>query len=192
MRTLLILLLLISAAGCASVRPAPNGGDPAPAPSAGGATKGPAKGDGARDGAGTVSGEDDDDGHGVLGSILLYLPNRVIDVFDVARFGVDVGPGIGVEAQVTELLQARLISSLAVGVGLQTLRHSPIRTGAEAGFGVGPVGGTAEAGSWYRSPADVRVGLHAAVVGAHAAVEPVEILDLVLGFLFIDIKDDDL
>ena len=78
-----------------------------------------------------------------------------------------------------------------VGVGYQTLRHSPVVAGAEAGVGVGPLALKADPGGWYRSSTDVRVGVHAAIVGAHVAVEPVEILDAVLGFLFIDIKGDD-
>jgi hypothetical protein len=110
----------------------------------------------------------------------------------MARFGADVGPGIGLDAQATDALQARAIAQTSVGAGLQSLRHSPIQTGFQSAIGVGPVGGDGQVGGWYRSPTDIRLGAHAAIVGAHAAIDPIEIVDFVLGFVFIDIRDDDL
>lgn len=132
------------------------------------------------------------EGHGLLATILLYVPNRVIDVFDFARFGVDVGPGIGLDGQATSALQARAITQTSVGAGFQSFRHLPIQTGVQSALGVGPVSGDAQVGGWYRSDSDIRLGAHAAIVGAHAAIDPVEIADFVLGFLFIDIRDDDI
>jgi hypothetical protein len=133
------------------------------------------------------------EGHGFVHGVLMYVPNRVIDVFDLVRFGVNVGPGIGVDLAATDALQAQAFSHLSVGAGLQALRHSPVFAGGEAGLGVGPLGGAGQQGvTWYRSPTDLRVGAYAAVVGAHVAVDPVEIVDFVLGFLTIDIRDDDL
>jgi hypothetical protein len=129
---------------------------------------------------------------GVIGSILMYIPDRVIDLFDMVRFGADVGPGIGLDGQATDALQARAIAQTSVGLGFQSFRHSPVQTGVQTALGVGPVGGDAQAGGWYRSPTDLRLGAHAAVVGAHVAIDPVEIADFVLGFVFIDIRDDDL
>lgn len=179
--TLLAVLALLSLAGCASVRASAEGTN-----GGGSAETAPPKSAAAEDSA------DDDEGHGILMTLLLYLPNRVIDLFDVVRFGVDVGPGIGVHLQATDALQAKAITSLSAGVGLQSLRHSPIHVGSRAGLGVGPVEGSAELGDWYQSPADFRVEAYALLVGAHVAVEPVEILDAILGFLFIDLEDDDL
>lgn len=184
------LLLLLGA--CAGLRPPSV--QPMSSMSADG-TNGGTNGGGPPESAAAASAgkdDDDDDGHGLLLTLLLYLPNRVIDLFDVARFGVDVGPGIGVHVQATEMLQAKALTSTSVGAGLQTLRHSPVHVGARAGLGVGPVEGTADIGDWYQSPADVRVELYALLVGAHVAIEPVEILDAVLGFLFIDLAGDDL
>lgn len=132
------------------------------------------------------------EGHGLIGTILWYIPNRVIDVFDMLRFGADVGPGIGLDGQATDALQARAIAQTSVGLGFQSLRHSPVQTGVQSALGVGPVGGDAQVGGWYRSPTDIRLGAHAAIVGAHVAIDPVEIADFVLGFVFIDIRDDDL
>ena len=161
-------------AGCASVRPAPQDTTP-PAEE----TKAEPQSEGRQR-------------RGLLGAIVMYIPNRVIDVFDMVRFGVDVGPGIGLDGQATDALQARAIAQTSVGAGFQSFRHTPIQTGVQSALGVGPVSSDAQVGGWYRSATDFRLGAHAAIVGAHAAVDPVEIADLVLGFLLIDIRDDDL
>ena len=39
--------------------------------------------------------------------------------------------------------------------------------------------------------AEVGVGLHAALLGVDVGVDPLEIVDLVLGFLTIDLRGDD-
>jgi hypothetical protein len=130
--------------------------------------------------------------HGLVYAILMYIPNRVIDVFDVARVGVNVGPGIGVQVKATAPLQVTAMTRASLGVGLQSLRHSPAYAGSEAAANVSVVGADADAGlTWFQSPSDFRVELHPLIVGAHAAVDPVEILDFALGFVFIDIRNDD-
>ncbi|MBI1852121.1 MAG: hypothetical protein HYR85_17415 [Planctomycetes bacterium] len=129
----------------------------------------------------------------LLLGILLYLPNRVIDLFDVVRFGVDVGPGFGVEGEVTEALQAGVMTRTSVGAGFQTLRHLPVKIGAETYAAVGPLAASPTVGlPWYRNKWDVRAEAHVAIIGAHVAINPAEILDFVLGFLTIDLMDDDL
>jgi hypothetical protein len=180
---LLCLCLCIGLAGCASARYAPQ--DKPPTSEQAGAepaketkTEKPAE-------------PDEEGGHGVLWAVLMYIPNRVIDIFDVARFGVDVGPGIGIDGEATDALQARAIAQTSVGAGFQSFRHMPIQTGTQSALGVGPVSSDMQLGGWHRSPTDFRLGAHAVLVGAHAAIDPVEIADFVLGFLFIDIRDDD-
>lgn len=183
-RVLPALVLVAAAsplAACASVSAA--GAAPDTPPAAADAPKSPA----------TAAGKEakPEESRSILTHVLLYVPNRVVDVLDVVRAGVSVGPGIGVDAQVTEPVSVVAMTRTYVGAGYETLRHSPIVAGAEAGLGVGPATLEAEAGGWYRSNADVRVSLHALLVGGHVAVEPVEILDAVLGLVFIDIRDDD-
>jgi hypothetical protein len=136
--------------------------------------------------------EEEKEGRSFLVGMLMYLPNRVMDLFDMIRFGVNVGPGIGVDLAATDALQAQAFSHASVGVGLQSFRHTPVFMGTEAGLGVGPLGAVGDLGAtWYRSPTDLRVGLYVAILGAHVAIDPVEIADFLLGFLTIDIRDDD-
>jgi len=184
MRPVLIASLLVLLGACGSLRPLV-----APRPDAPGTVLAPQEGEPAAEGDGAAA---EEESRGLGTHLLLYLPNRVLDLFDVAKAGVDVGPGLGIELKATEAVQAMALSTFAIGVGFQGLRHLPFRVGPEAAFGVGPLGGTAEIGGWYRSPTEFRVGLHALLVGAHASVDPVEIVDFVLGFLLIDIAGDDL
>ena len=51
--------------------------------------------------------------------------------------------------------------------------------------------GTAGLG-WAQSASDVRLELHPVLFGLHAAVDPLAIVDFVLGIFTIDISDDDI
>lgn len=147
----------------------------------------------ARSAAGTEEEAGGPEGRPFLVSALLYLPNRLLDVGDLFRFGLDAGPGLGFDLQVTRLLQAKLLSRFSIGLGYQTLRHLPVKAAADASFGVGPIGGSPSGGlGWYRSPSDVRVEFHLLLVGAHLAVDPIEWLDLPLGLVGLDPAEDDL
>ena len=96
---------------------------------------------------------DEHEGRSFAVSALLYLPNRLLDLGDLFRFGVDAGPGLGFDLQATRLVQVKLLSRFSVGVGYQTLRHLPVKASADAAFGVGPIGGSPAGGlGWYRSP----------------------------------------
>jgi hypothetical protein len=131
-------------------------------------------------------------GRSIFTHILLYIPNRVVDVFDIVRAGVSVGPGIGVDLTATQYLNVSLLAKTSVGLGFQTFRHLPAEAAATTAVGIGPFKADPEAGlAWHRSPGDIRVELHALLVGAHACVEPFEIFDLIVGFLFFDPVGDD-
>ena len=136
---------------------------------------------------------DEPEGRPFVASALLYLPNRLLDLGDLLRFGVDVGPGLGFDLQATQLVQVKLLSRFSLGVGYQTFRHLPVKASADAAFGVGPIGGSPAGGlGWYRSRSDVRIEFHLLVLGAHVAVDPVEWVDLPLGLFGLDPADDDL
>ncbi len=146
------------------------------------------------DANGDVSDEPEgEEGRSLLTSVLLYLPNRILDIGDVARAGVDVGPGMGLDARVTRFVQAAMVSRTSVGVGYQTFRHLPVHAGVESTFAVGPVGVSPNIGvGWYKSGSDVRLELHVLIVGLHVAVDPLEVVDLAGGILGLDLLDDDL
>ena len=115
----------------------------------------------------------------------------VVDLFDIVRAGVSVGPGIGVDLTATEYLNVTLMTKASVGVGYETLRHLPIEAASYAMIGVGPVKAAADPGlAWPRSPGDIRIELHLLLAGAHVAIEPFEIFDFVVGFIGIDPMED--
>lgn len=127
-------------------------------------------------------------------SVLLYAPSRVLDALDVVRAGAEVGPGFGFDAQITNAARLAYMGRTSAGIGVQTLRHLPIKAGFESDVDVGIPRGRSDEGllAWHRSPADIRIDLHPLIAGAHVAFEPVELVDLIGGFFTLDLKDDDL
>lgn len=137
-------------------------------------------------------GDEEESGRGLVHVVLLYIPNRILDLFDVARFGVEVGLGIGIDAEATDALRGAAMFRTSAGAGLQGLRHLPVKLSSEGYAGFGPIDLGADPGlPWYRDFWDVRLDVFVALVGAHVAVNPKEIADFVLGFATIDIADDD-
>jgi hypothetical protein len=127
--------------------------------------------------------------------LLFYIPNRFFDIFDLARVRLRVGPGIAVDARVTKYgdLYAGGYSSLFVGLhGPRTKPGIPWPIGLEsrAGIKVTSVANAATQGPAY-GYGEVGAGFQAAIVGVDVGVDAVEILDLVLGFFFIDLTGDD-
>jgi hypothetical protein len=127
--------------------------------------------------------------------LLFYIPNRIFDVFDLVRARVRVGPGLAVDARVTKHgdLYAGGYSILFVGVhGPRTEPSIPWPIGFESRAGVKA---TSAADVASKGPpygyGEVEAGFQAAIAGIDGGVDVVEILDLVLGFFFIDLTGDD-
>lgn len=130
----------------------------------------------------------------VLLHIFYYLSSRVLDLFDIARLGVSSGPGIGIDVTLTRYCNLAAMTKKSVGLGFQTFRHLPVEWGPVDSLNMGylKIEDEPSGGPWYRSPGDIRLEIHFIQIGAHAAVEVIEIVDLLLGFFCIDIVDDDL
>jgi hypothetical protein len=78
--------------------------------------------------------------------------------------------------------------------GTRGERRRPRLMGAEsyAGADIGVLERSAE--SEYSpgyGPSEVGAGVHLAIVGLDVGVSPLEIVDLVAGLLFLDLRDDD-
>lgn len=137
--------------------------------------------------------EEDERAGTVLGTVILYIPNRIFDLVEIVRAGVNVGVGLGVDARATWLAQAVVIHDTSVGAGWQGLRHLPIcaRIGHST-MGAGPIS-TPRLGlfDWPVNDYDVRLELFFLLVGAHAAVDLEAIWDFTAGLLTFDPSDDD-
>jgi len=193
-RLVLPVLLLALVAGCAtSAGPAPAWRGAAPLPAPGAAAFALADDDAAEE-------EQEDDGltvAGFLWGVVWYVPNRVLDVLDVVRARIRLGPGFAFGARATEYADVFLGTYASVYVGLpgprgRTLPRLPAglesKSGAEVSVadvtlegGMGPDYGMTECG----------VGLQAFLVGFDVGVDPLEILDLVVGIFTFDPMDDD-
>ncbi|MDD3885981.1 MAG: hypothetical protein PHI35_03840 [Victivallaceae bacterium] len=163
--------------------------------------------------------EDKSTGEQVLEAVVLYLPNRIIDVFDLFTINVGAGP----------IVEARLMATRAVdggfgcGVAYKAYKthHRQYGFGKEQGWwwslvcigeeDYGVVDGTnmidryTEFRTGFPTP-DMRVydfytgprdywqigGTLGGGITGDLYVHPVEWLDCALGFLFIDISADDL
>lgn len=132
---------------------------------------------------------------GFVHKILFYLPNRVCDVFDLARARVRVGPGFAIGARVTKYgeLSANAYASIFVGLhGPRTEPRIPWPIGIESRAGVAAI---ADIDTEITAPTygygEIGLGFHVALLGLDVGADPVEALDLVLGFFFIDLTGDD-
>ena len=130
-------------------------------------------------------------------SILLYLPNRILDLMDIFRARLRIGPGIAAGIRITDAGDLYLGSYVSMYAGLpgprgRKLPRSPIGVesynGAEislaaatTGFGVGPEYTFSEVGL------DAQIAL----VGFAFSIDPAELVDFVAGIFTIDIMDDD-
>lgn len=136
--------------------------------------------------------------HGIVHRLVMYVPNRILDVFDIVRLRVRVGPGLAAGVRATEVASAFVGSYDTVYVGLPGPRNRPLPKspiGVESRSGVqvslADASETGGAGPDY-GPAEFGAGAQALVVGLDVGIDPVEIVDLLTGFLFIDLRNDDL
>lgn len=142
-----------------------------------------------------ASKSEEKEGHSITHKILYYPLNRVLDVLDILRLNVGVGPGFGVNLRATKLAQVGVENyftfraGLGKGSGLLFPRYGLLYEESEVfTAGVGPL----YTGGHQRGFTEVGATIHLAVIGIDVAVDLSEIVDLLGGFIFLDPKGDDL
>jgi hypothetical protein len=152
----------------------------------------------------------------VLRRILFYLPDRVLDLVDVFSLRISAGPQLGVRTHVTHALQADLYAGTTLGAAIGQKHFVGIDGETAVEVGLGPVGPEAFAGFKMGTNLDGGVGLSVLqlptnqiyqnyrdyweigggfgflVIGADAAVHPVEVVDFLAGLIGLDLLRDDL
>lgn len=140
----------------------------------------------------------DEGGKASLGAkLLLYIPNRVLDLLDMVRIRLRVGPGLALDLRATEAadLFVGTYGSVYAGLPGPRMRRMPVlpvglesRTGVEVsvadvstGLGVGP----------DYSPTEIGAGVQLLIVGADVGFDPMEIVDFIGGFFLWDPRRDD-
>lgn len=122
---------------------------------------------------------------------LLFIPNRVLDILDIFRFDVGVGPSIGAVIRVTPHGQAgvRLLMPISVRAGLRG-RRLPVFIEHSSEMGIGPAFLSSE--SRKPSSLEVGAGVDLLLAGAYLGVSIDSIWDALAGFAGFDPADDDL
>ncbi len=143
-----------------------------------------------------------------LSTLALYPVNRVCDVLDIPVAGVQAGPGLNLRFHLTNLFDICLpTNSCGPEVGWNTHWIDPIQNKDRNYFwkryrpvSMGCHGGDAlpfpifkiNLGETKSSPDAIEVGAHALAAGGRAGIRPLEVVDLVTGFVLLDLNGDDI
>lgn len=129
--------------------------------------------------------------HSVLTQILLWPVNRVLDIIDVFKFDIGVGPGVGAVVRVTKWGQLGYRQMLPASLRIGNFgRSAPARIEPFEEIGIGPF--FRESSVRTVCPGEVGAGVDALLFGVYAGVCVEEIFDFGAGVLFFDPMDDDL
>jgi hypothetical protein len=134
----------------------------------------------------------------VWDALIWYVPNRVMDVVDIFRLRVKVGPGFGVTARLTDYAAFYAGSQSTVYLGLPGPRYpGPLRSPVGYENQRGLVVAGVDASDVVDHPphygfSEVDVGLHLGLVGVEAGIDPFELADFLAGWFLLDLRGDDI
>ena len=140
---------------------------------------------------------EEEEGHSVGHIILLYLPNRLLDLLDIGRARLRVGPGIAFGLRITDAADVFFGSYISAYFGLpgprqHKLPRSPIGIESYNGAEVSLAKVTTGVGfSPDYSFTEIGLSLHPALVGADVGIDPWQIIDFALGLFCLDVAEDD-
>lgn len=140
---------------------------------------------------------DDTESHSTLHTVLCYLPNRLLDLTDIFRVRVRVGPGVAVGARATEVASGFVGSYASVYAGLPGPRggsfpKSPIGLESHNGATVSLVDATVDGGIGPDYGAtEIGLGAQLGIIGFDFGIDPLEAVDFITGIFTVDIQDDD-
>jgi len=123
--------------------------------------------------------------------VLMWFPNRFLDLVDVFRADVGAGLSHGGVIRITKYGQAgyRKMSPASARLGLMG-RRAPALLEESDEKGIGP--NFTQSKQRVICPGEIGAGLDLLIVGAYAGVCVDEAVDFIGGIFFIDILDDDL
>jgi hypothetical protein len=134
----------------------------------------------------------------VAHKVLFYIPDRVLDAFDIVRLRARVGPGVALGVRATEVVSGFLGAYTSVYAGLPGPRLRPtvkLPIGLESfnGAGVSVASATVSGGIGPDySPTEFGVSAQVLIVGADVGFDPWELVDFLAGFVMADPRGDDL
>ena len=136
--------------------------------------------------------------HGLGHKLLYYIPNRALDLMDMLRLRLRVGPGLSAGVRATERLAFFGGQHKTAYAGLPGPRApkkfvSPVGLESYKGLVFAGVDATDDTDHppGY-SQTEMTIGVQALVVGVDAGTDFVEIADFITGLILIDLRKDDL
>ncbi|MBP9838954.1 MAG: hypothetical protein KBC84_09605 [Proteobacteria bacterium] len=129
--------------------------------------------------------------HSVAENVLLYLPNRFLDLIDILKFDVGVGPSAGAVVRLTKYGQVgiRSVAPFSLRAGLAG-RSSPVFLEHSSEFGIGPT--FVQSSERTVDRGEFGLGLDLILIGAYLGINLEAIPDFIIGFVGIDLQNDDL
>lgn len=124
-----------------------------------------------------------------LDQVLFYIPNRALDLVDIGRLSIGVGPGFDANIRATELATVGLGQYETTRFGMKGRTLPVYEENIDEG-GVGFLGYVN--GKLQRDPSEIGGDLHVGVVGVQAAASLAEAADFLAGLILIDLQKDDL
>lgn len=129
--------------------------------------------------------------------VLWYVPNRFMDLLDIFRFRVRLGPGWAAGMRITDFGACYMGDYHSVYGGLpgpRNLHYIRAPVGFESLKGIVFCGVNATDDTPYGpgyGPTEVAIGVHLGLIGVDAGFDPLEFADFLSGFFFFDFEHDD-
>lgn len=123
--------------------------------------------------------------------VLLYIPNRVLDLIDIFRVDVGVGASVGGVVRVTKYVQGGYRQMLPVSLRVGDFgRQFPVMVESANEIGISPV--FKQSADRDVCEAELGLGLDVLLLGGYGGLCLDEVADFVGGIFLIDFKGDDL
>jgi len=127
--------------------------------------------------------------------VLMYVPDRVFDLFDVFRFQVRAGPGWALGARITRSAPLFLGDYRATWIGLPGPRGRPklplpFGIASQSGFALGPASSDDGEGPDY-GRGEIGAVAHLYMLGFDVGFDAFELADFFPGFAGVDLAHDD-
>ncbi len=131
---------------------------------------------------------------GVVKSVVFYLPNRLFDVLDIVRLRLRVGPGLSAGASATEVADVFVGAHTSMYVGLRGSRGKPqipwpFGIDNRAGAEISVIDETQS--NVYTDPLEFGAQAQLGIIGINFAFNVYDMLDVLTGFVLLDIAKDD-
>jgi hypothetical protein len=123
--------------------------------------------------------------------VLLYIPNRVLDLIDVFRIDVGIGASVGGVVRVTKYAQGGYRQMLPVSLRVGDFgRQFPVVVETSTEIGISPA--FKQSADRDVCDAELGLGLDLFLLGGYGGVCLDEVADFVGGIFLVDFKGDDL